>query len=1465
MNPFDPSIDFAAKHAENQKTRSAYEASEEFDKDLQTENFREEMAPVANEETAKAANNDDSGVVGSMLNFGKHAFIGVAKGAEEIGQTFRMLDDNAWNLPTPQTTAESLAQGLGQFLPAIIPIAGVVGKAGQAARLIPRLRLTGLASTSKKAKRASDFLIGTTAGVATDIVAFDPKDPNAANFLLVTGAISQDSAAGAAVKTLLAQSDEDSEFLARVKSATTGVIAGAIVTGMFRAAGYATRKVRPGKLPADLDGIPIEKLEKEAQSEAENYTDGILRSRGIDPESIDTTKATADGSKSGPTYNISQELNKKFGEDTPSIEAAFKDQAKKEANDYVRPWDRLSPEKQAEAGKIVSKWAETGEVGSADLSIIESMNFLKLDTETDIKNVLQFLSEKMEIKSVLKGRKKTEDFDIESGALELLDIPEKEYARILEEQSNNIRGAIKYVGVARAMGAAAMKKAEDAFELFAKGGKEELYEEGLSQTKIAYDMLAAGGEISKASSDLLRSHQKLVNTAENLVELRTAVRHSVIYNDPKLSIVQAAWFATKRATDKLKVKAQFPGGATKKTTISRKAVTKTVAERVQSTIKRLTKQLEDLKAGITKDKPEALPKDAEISSLRKQIKDFKDKDKLPKEQLAARKTFESLSKRLRDLQDGKAKLPRGKKKKDATVEISKLKAEIKRVQATIKKPKTTSDAKIEQLNKKLNKLLLAKKGDIKPKVTGEKRVKSDKEIELEEAITKQEERLGLIEKKGLSDEELRSYVTSRARQDEIKDIALATRQQLTSRAKSMNKSFMARSRDGMLEIYINGLLSSIKTFEVNLVGNSTAIVTSVIERTYAGLTRKGGSEVTTQEAAELAKSYWKSISSLTDMWALMQQAWKLEPTGAIKQDFIRPHDRSLSAEAFRVSGNLGHMINVFGTVVNFPGRILLSADEVFKTINYRAETRALAYRKAFKEVGEDGFKVSDKVQIKNKYNEIMKDLDSHEDVTEAATGFSAKNTFTNPLQSHVVKGELGQKDKVVKGLGLRLKGILDSDQTGISRVFVPFFQTPANLLNFAWERTPLLRKFNRGLQAELAADAPQAVRELAQAKIATSRMMWASTLGLAMSGEITGGPPVDSNLRKTLEADMNGSHWYSYRSPIDGKWHKYDRLDPIGVIMGASANVAVMGKALMNLSGQYEQGDPSDEIHEKYLEVLEAGTVGMVRLITDRHYLQSFSEMISLFSGDGSLLGKFQRAGEKVGGVLNPVTGVATGFYSSFRRNITSGLEPEKLSKLQRTELKSLEDIGKEIGIVFEEGMRKVTPGYGEKRPMKNLAGETTLFPGTNDEVDRQPFRVLKNLATAIFDPLPGLTPSKSPLINTLARLESTIGQPSAVNRLGGVLITDEEKGYFIDTWTNMNKRLNGLVTQKNFLKFPEGLQRTLIENIIRSNKQKATKITMIKYRRILKGSIEIQRNNLQRQTSQNVPTGFNFANIRGQ
>jgi len=1233
---------------ESHNARDEYEASEEYATDIQTENFRKEYAPIANKETAKIANDDDSGFFGSVMNFGKHIGIGGAKGVEEAGQFAGQLKDNAWNLPKPTTTAETLAQGFGQFLPLFVGTSLAISAAGAgavAAGVAGAGRLASILSKSKKLRIAKDFLVGTTAGAVSDIASFDPKDPNAANFLLTTGAIANDPRAAAAVKAL-AQNDADDETTARLKNAAVGAIAGAITAGVIKGAGYTIKKVRGKEV---IEDVPVEELEQAAKVEAETYVEGVTKVK----------------------QEASPEQMKLF-DDLPDVKPAAKEAYEQEANGYIRPWEKLTEAKKTEALAIVARWAQGIKVSDVDLSTIESMNLLKLSGSEDIKPLMQFLSERMEIKDLLKKRIKNEDFDTVSGMSKVLEIPENEAARILDEQVGNVRGAIKYVGVARALGAAEMKKAEDAFALFAKSGDREIYEKALSHTKLSYDMLASGGELSKASSDLLRSHQKLIDQVDNVAELKTMLRHSVVYSDPELSIKQAGWFTARKNVDELKVTAKFKGGTTKKSKIKRQ--------------------------------------------------------------------------------------------------------------------------------------------------------------------------------KGESLEELQERAKLQARQIEIDEINRANLAQTKSRLNAMNKSFMARTRDSLLEIYVNGLLSSVKTFEVNALGNTSAIVSSVIDRAYAGFVKRGG-EVTAREAAELG---WGYLSSLKDLGKLMKQSWDLEETQLIKQDFIRPHDRAISKEAWRTGGALGKAVDILSNIVNFPGRILLSADEIFKCINYRAECRALAYRKA----ANDPTVGSNKAAIHRKFAEIMQDVEAYEDIAEGAKGFAAKNTFTNKLASHVIKDPLTGKPKVVPGLGLKLKGILDSDQTGIARTFIPFFQTPANLLNFAWERTPVLRRWNRGLKERLSPDAPKAVRELAEAQVATSNVLWGSTMALAFSGNFTGGPPRDPNLRKTLEADMGGPHWYSYKS--DEGWVKYDRFDPIGVIMAASAHAAVMGKAAWNLHGQYQQGDPSDEIFEKYKEVLNAGVVGMARLITDRHYLQGFSEMLNIVSSEGNLEYKVRRGGEKIAAFINP----AQGFYSSFRRNIETGLRPEKQRRLQRTDLNDFNDIVTEIGNIFEEGMRKQVFGYGERIAMKNLAGESVLFPGINHEVDREPFQIIANIGKAVTNPIPALQPSKSPLIKKLAELESKVAQPSSINKLNGIVLTDDEKTYFIDQWTSLNKKLEPLVSSKKFNQYPQGTQRLLIENLIARNKKVANKATLVKYKRLLTGTFDLKRYDLQSKFLKQVPTGFNQFNL---
>ena len=1413
------------------KANEEYLKSDEVIEDAQREVEIEKLAPIAARETAKIANDDDTGIFGSVLNFGKHIGIGAAKGIEETGQTLRLIDDNAWNLPTPKTTAENLAQGFGQFLPLFIPFNIAIGGGLKAANILTKA--SSIFTKSKRLTKAGELMSASAAGAISDFTAFDPKDPNVANFLLATGAVSNDSMAGSALKTYLAQDDSDPELKARLKAATSGVIAGAIVDQLVRGVGGLYRKAKGVKgkvIPKTADNVPLKEIKETAKKTADEYLDGVDKvKQEASPEQLDT-----------------------ITKDLPDIKPAVKEKFKKEQTGYIRPWERLSSDKQDDVMDIIHRWGRGEKVEDLDLSVIESMNFTKIP-DKEIANLMQFISIRADVKEFVKGKPiPTEAFDTMSGLADLANIPEEQLSRVIEEKALDVRGGIKFIGVSRAFGAGMEALSLKSSQSYGATGLK-VHEDAMYRyQKLAYDFMASGGELSKAYSDGLRAHQKLVPTEENKSAVNFIALNAAVKQPPEISIIQAGRNVVKKNIDDLVIKTQFHGGAAKKFT------KKSTEQLIKAKIKRLEKQLRSEKAPERgkPGHPVTSPKIRELQEKIKQVKfdraTLREKVTPTKEQLAIRKEFERISKQILDAGKGITKT-----KKLKPVEITDLKAQLKRVTKEYKE-NLPEEAKVElrlqQLNNEYSKVLLTKKKDVKPKVKIEE---TPKELELKEAIRKHKERLGLIGKKELTREELLEMVTELATQSELEEIGKATLAQLKARLKAMNTGKVTRTKDAALEIYINGLLSSPKTFEINMLGNSTAIGASVIERSYAGFIKRGG-DVSAQEAKELIKGYWETLGSFSELWKLAKQSWDLEPTVNIKQDLIRPHDRNISAETWRQGGLLGQAINVLGSVVNIPGKMLLRADEIFKAINYRAEVRALAYRKAYTEVGLDGATVSDKSAITKRFAEIMQDIGEHKDIAEQATGFAAKNTYTNKLASHPVKDKVTGKIRPdVPGLALRLKGMLDADPTGMARVFVPFFQTPANLLGFAWDRTPILRRWNKTLQRELSPEAPKAVRELAEAKVATSRIMWGGLLLYAFNGNVTGAPPRDPNLRKTLEQAMGGPNWYS-RNSGDG-WKKYDRFDPLGVMLGGAANMAIIAKASMNLAGYNKEEDLSGELYEKYLDMLNAGTAGTVRLLSDRHYLQGFSEMINIISGEGSLGYKARKTGEKVYTAFNPMTS----FYSSFRRNLTTGIYPEKAEKLQGTDLESLGDFGKELGNIFEETLRSVTPGYGDRKAVKNLAGETVLFPGTNHEFDTQPFQVISNMMNVMFNPNPPLSPSKSPLIHKLAELEMTIGQPSGINKVNGITLNDEEKSFFIDRWTDLNKALiEPLVSAKNFNKIPEGIQRTILKGLIKEHKKKAKKATMETFRRLLVGSATNTIRGEHSKILKEVPTGFQTNNL---
>lgn len=1467
------------------KARTSHVESEEYTKELDLEAEHKIKVKDQEYETGRIANDPSEGLLGSFkkkltdrnywestlqnLNeptrMGGSAVVGIAKGAEEIAQTLG-APDNALNLPKPKDTGEGLIQGVGQQLPTFLGA------------------LKGLNYVDKYTDvlKGKSTLKSALAGAITDFTTLDPKDPTVVDLLFVFDVISKDSTLGALLKETLGQSDKDSEGYARSKQALLGLLFGGMIDLTIQGSKAAKNAVvnrketkefnKPIALEAKTDPPPPppasssvkaddpivsqakEQIEKEKLEPKPEVNE-------VSPElKEDTTKVVEGFSEFVDEVHAtgSPEQKAKLEEVLPGMKAAQKERKNKEAGEGVQDdhiWENLDETKQQEIVDMVVKFSKKEDLmQDINLNEINSMNFNKLLEGDDVKNVLQGISEKANISDLVKTKISTEDFDTISGIKklqELTGLGEGQAGKILQEQANNVRNAIKFVAVARVMGVATLKQADAAFQRFAATSNKADYNKALQLTRLTTEMLGAGGELSKASSDLLRAHKKLIDNTDHLSEYKAFLTKELEV-DPVIAITTAKRMGIKKAIDKIEVETRS------KLTGKRKHTKTSVTKQIENRIKSLEKQLaadpnapkKPKKAPITSKRIKELEGQLKVkkAKLKAAKKELTNKTKLSKEQVAIRKEFESLSKRIRDAKNRKVKTPKQQKLK--TVDISKLKAELKRVRAKYKAevPESYKTQKeIEKLSKEYNELLLIRDPDKapKPKEKGTPRVKTEKELNLIEKIRRQKFRLNMLKGDNLKKDDLVGIIKREDLETSVDILQNESLKQLKGRVNYLTKSAVARTKDAALQIYINGLLSTFKTFAVNGVGNSSAIVFNVAETLYAGA--KSGGVVTSREGRELASGYMEQLSSLSDLWSLFKKGMDIEGSGTVKTDYGRVYDSAITKENWGQYGVLGQGLDFAANIVDFPKRLMLASDEVFKGVTYGAEKRRLSWRKAWQET--DG----DLDAAEELYKDILSDFEAHPDLVELADISKAKNTYTNKLPSYLSQDTFGNPS-VERGLALTIKEALDLDPTGIVRIHVPFFQTPANLLSYQFERTPGLNKLHRGLQEELSENAPDHVRELAEARVSMSNLVVGSMFTYAMAGNITGPPPSDPRLRANMEAAMGGRHWNSVH--IGGKWRAYNKFDPIGGLFLTTAILASLGKNSIRVSTETDAADVGDEKFDKFLEVMLSAVEGLSTIITDRHYFKTISDTLHTLSGGSDTQVK-DLVSKTVGG-YNPLAS----FYSSARRNLlVKGDNPRKTIKDSGQEVNSLADVWREITDVATSAYDKVTPGRGSNVVDINMVGEPKLWPGLTYQSEMGLVERLTNLTSSYTNILPGITPSKSILMQKIAELELTVKQPSDVKRIAGVLLNNEEREFFMAEFTKLNKLADikrvGVVSNSWFDKLDQGIQRNIITTFLSNNESAAKRLTSVTFKRLIEHQTIRAKQEQQSLTAKVVPKGF--------
>lgn len=462
-------------------------------------------------------------------------------------------------------------------------------------------------------------------------------------------------------------------------------------------------------------------------------------------------------------------------------------------------------------------------------------------------------------------------------------------------------------------------------------------------------------------------------------------------------------------------------------------------------------------------------------------------------------------------------------------------------------------------------------------------------------------------------------------------------------------------QDAVYEAWINSLLSGPQTHAANIVSNSITAAWAPGERFLGALASAGEAGVRgtdrTVYFGETAQMLYGMVEAAKDGLRVMGRSLT-QGAGGVGQKVERPPAITAANFGLNPEGFLGAGVDYLGAVIRTPSRSLVAEDEFFKAINYRMQLRALAYREASQE-GLSGSAFAARVkQIIEEPPAAAKSL---------ADTFALAQTFNQDI------GDLGP---LAKGLGKGAAAFADNVPMG--RVILPFVRTPANILNYASERTPILNLIATGLAKEITSGGPEQ-RALALGKVAAGSMASMVVAGYVASAiapdnpvpymtTITGEGPRDPKQRALLQT----LGWQPYSVWTGSEYVSYKRLDPLGTVMG----IVATGTEML---GQLPQ--------QGVAEVTTAMSVAVGKAMLSKTFLEGLSSFLDTMEGKPEDFKKF-----------------------------AEGLARSGVPALARQTTRSLDPVRREMDGLYDH-WRSGLPGY-DGPPVLNLWGDPVMLAG---------------------------------------------------------------------------------------------------------------------------------------------------------
>ena len=397
-------------------------------------------------------------------------------------------------------------------------------------------------------------------------------------------------------------------------------------------------------------------------------------------------------------------------------------------------------------------------------------------------------------------------------------------------------------------------------------------------------------------------------------------------------------------------------------------------------------------------------------------------------------------------------------------------------------------------------------------------------------------------------------------------------QKPAARAKYAEKGWAAKTYDFAMENYINALLSSPVTHMINVAGNASFQFLALAERGLAGaignVRTMGGlrGDVGDQRyMGEAAAEAYGLMMAQKDAAVLMAKTFVTGDSGDMVTKIDLRNRRSLGstdniadiAASINQGDYFKSFIDTLGVATRLPGRFLATEDEYFKVISmrrvlYREAHRAsqIAYTGARKTMMS---REKAKALAEAAYLRIMTDTPT--EVSEMMTKEARKLTFQGAPEGFF--GRMGPAIQGIPGM----------------KVVVPFYNTPTNVINEAYDRTLNWSPIYRGIKqsnipgAKLLPGGNKPISGVefddALAKLALGNGIALSMFALA-NGDygddiiVTGSGPKDFSTRINIMGGANVPQYsIGFKQP-DGsyKFVTFSRFDPLSAMLAMGADMA---------------------------------------------------------------------------------------------------------------------------------------------------------------------------------------------------------------------------------------------------------------------------------------------------------------------